>query len=262
MDWLLVVIIFFLGASVGSFVNVLVSRSIAGQNWAYGRSRCDHCQKTLSWYDMVPLLSYWVYGGKSRCCGKKISMAHPVIEAMFGLLFVWWLLVGFVFFRLATTPWIVLQPLFWLGLGVFLLIVGVADYLYGVILMPVVWLGIGWIYLYRLGLVVSGVYQVSDLAMNVIGGVGSFGFLWGLRMLTKGRGMGDGDPYLALMTGSLLGGVMAFWGMLAAFIVGSIWGVGLILAGKKKLSQTMPFGPFLVAGCLAALLFSRYGGWW
>ncbi len=258
MNILLIGIVFLLGACIGSFVNVLVSRSIAGRDWLRGRSACDNCGRELSWYDMVPLLSYLAYKGKSRCCHKKLSMIHPIVEGLFGSLFVWWLIVGFVFFQLATAPWTIIQPLFWLGIGIFLLIVAVADALYGVILMPFIYLSSVWVYGYRLALSISGTYQWNDMGVTLISGILSFGFLQLLRLITKGRGMGDGDPYLAFVTGSLLSGIGAFWGMLLAFILGSIWGVGLMLIGAKKVTQSIPFGPFLVAGAALALLFIRF----
>ena len=245
MNLVLIVIIFLLGTCIGSFVNVLISRSIAARDWLRGRSECDVCHKELSWYDMVPLLSFVMYKGRSRCCHKKLSMIHPIVEGLFGALFVWWLIVGFVFFQLATAPWTVIQPLFWLGIGIFLLIIAVADALYGVILMPFIYIAATWIYGYRLALAISGTYQWVDLGLTLLSGVLSFSFLQLLRIITKGRGMGDGDPYLAFVTGSLLSGMGAFWGMLLSFILGSIWGVGLIVMRVKKINQTIPFGPFL-----------------
>ncbi len=258
MNWLVIGLVFLLGSVVGSFVNVLVSRSVQGKDWVGGRSRCDHCKRVLAWYDLIPLLSYAVYRGRSRCCGKKLSLAHPVIEAIFGALFVWWLLVGFLFFQLATAPWIIIQPLFWLGIGILLLILLVADAMYGVILMPFIYLAASWIYGYRIALTLGGSYQLRDLGLTLLSGGLSFGFLYLLHRLTKGRGMGDGDPYLAFVTGSLLAGMAAFWGMLLAFILGSLWGIGLILLGRKKLNQTIPFGPFLIIGGLLTLLFIRF----
>ncbi|MBP9702578.1 prepilin peptidase [Candidatus Woesebacteria bacterium] len=258
MNLVLIVIIFLLGTCIGSFVNVLVSRSIAGRDWLRGRSECDVCHKELSWYDMVPLLSFVAYKGRSRCCHKNLSMIHPIVEGLFGALFVWWLIVGFVFFQLATAPWTVIQPLFWLGVGIFLLIIAVADALYGVILMPFVYIASVWIYGYRVALALSGTYQWVDLGFTLLSGVLSFSFLQLLRIITKGRGMGDGDPYLAFVTGSLLSGMGAFWGMLLSFILGSIWGVGLIVMRVKKINQTIPFGPFLIAGSTLALLFIRF----
>lgn len=248
-----------MGASVGSFVNVLVSRSMAGRDWVRGRSICDHCGKTLTWYDMIPLLSYVIQRGKSRCCNKSLTIAHPIVEGLFGTLFVWWLMVGFLFFKLAFAPWTIIQPLFWLGIGIILLIIAVADAMYGLIIMPLIYIGVAWIYTYRVMLVIGAGYRIVDLTTAMLSGLLSFGFLQLLRVMTKGKGMGDGDPYLAFLTGSLLSGVYAAWGMLVAFVTGSIVGLALILMKKKKMSQTIAFGPFLIFGAAVVLFVSRFG---
>ena len=250
--------VFWLGAAVGSFVNVLVSRSVKGENWVNGRSKCDHCEQLLAWYDMIPIVSYLFYQGKSRCCHKKLSWSHPVVEGLFGLLFLWWLLVGFIFFRLAIAPWSVVQPILGLGMGCLVLILAVADAMYGYVLMPVVGVAVFWIYGYRSALYLSGVYDLADLGRSMLGGALSFGFLWLLHVATKGRGMGDGDAYLAFVTGSLLAGIAAFWGLLTAFIIGAIWGITLLLLGKKKWGSTLPFGPFIILGAIVTQLFIRF----
>ena|SRR3989339_170516 len=251
----LLILTFFLGAAVGSFVNVLVERSIAGKDWIKGRSKCDHCGKTLAWYDMIPLLSYLSYQGKSRCCHKRLSWRHPLVELLFGTLFVWWLLVGFMFFRLAVTPLLVIQPLFWLITGVVLLIVAVADAYAGVILMPLVKIGVVSVVGYRIILWLFGQYQLVDGGLALLAGLGYAGFLAGLRYLTKGRGMGEGDPYLAFLLGVLVGWPRTLVAALLAFVVGAIVGIILIGLGKKKMGSTIPFGPFMVLGATLAL-------WW
>ena len=229
----LLILTFFFGAAVGSFVNVLVERSIAGKDWIKGRSKCDHCGKTLAWYDMIPLLSYLFYQGKSRCCHKRLSWRHPLVELLFGTLFVWWLLVGFMFFRLAVTPLLVIQPLFWLITGVVLLIVAVADAYGGVILMPLVKIGVVSVVGYRIILWLFGQYQLVDGGLALLAGLGYAGFLLGV----------------------LVGWPRTLVAALLAFVVGAIVGIILIGLGKKKMGSTIPFGPFMVLGATLAL-------WW
>lgn len=254
MNWILVLIFFVLGASVGSFVNVLIERSIQGRDWVRGRSRCDYCQKTLRWFDTIPLFSFLVYRGKTRCCHKNLSWKYPIVELLFGFLFVWWLLMGFVFFRLASSPWTVIQPGFWLVSAILLLIIGLGDMYYGMILMPVIYLGIGLLYCYRLG-----VYTKFDYLGMLIAGLLSGGFLLAIRILTKGKGMGDGDPYLAFWTGSILGLSRAFEGMLFAFVIGAIVGIFLIIFKQKSLKERIAFGPFLILGLVVGLVTNYYG---
>ncbi|NCS86298.1 MAG: prepilin peptidase, partial [Candidatus Pacebacteria bacterium] len=48
-------ILFVFGTIIGSFLSVVILRSISGENWVKGRSRCDSCKKTIAWYDNIPL---------------------------------------------------------------------------------------------------------------------------------------------------------------------------------------------------------------
>lgn len=132
MLWFLLttIVLFVLGACVGSFLNVIIYRTISGESWVIGRSHCDFCKKKIAWFDNVPLLSYALLRGKSRCCHKPLSISHPVVETLTGVLFVWWYWFGSFFFRLTQQPLETLQPLFWLCVALLLLVVFVSDVLY------------------------------------------------------------------------------------------------------------------------------------
>src|SRR3972149_6011906 len=83
--WLLIV--FILGSAVGSFLNVVIDRSIRRES-ILGRSYCDHCKATLSAIDLIPVISFATLGARCRYCKKKLSLQYPVVEAITGLLFV------------------------------------------------------------------------------------------------------------------------------------------------------------------------------
>ena len=214
---------FFLGASVGSFVNVLIDRTILGQDWVSGRSHCDKCKKTLAWYDMIPILSFVLYRGRARCCKAPLPYRYPIVEAVVGCLFVWWLVVGFAFFRLVSTPLTAIQPLFWLVTGIILLILAVADFYYGVVLMRVLWVGSIMAVLYRAVLWYFGVFQFYDLVGSLIVAASFYVLFWLLYKATRGRGMADGDMYVAMYMGLLLG-----WprggALLGSFVLGAVVG--------------------------------------
>ena len=61
-----------------------------GEGWVAGRSHCEHCRTKIAWYDMLPVFSYALLGGKCRSCKHPIPILHPVVELMSGMLFVWW----------------------------------------------------------------------------------------------------------------------------------------------------------------------------
>lgn len=80
-------LIFWAGAAVGSFLNVYVLRSLDGRNWITGRSECDSCGHPLSWYELIPVFSYLAQGGKCRSCKTRISPIHFYSEIAVGFIF-------------------------------------------------------------------------------------------------------------------------------------------------------------------------------
>lgn len=80
---------FIYGACIQSFINVVVYRVPRKISFTFERSKCEHCDATLSFIDLMPILSWCVLGGKCRRCGKHISIIHPITELISGLV---WLL--------------------------------------------------------------------------------------------------------------------------------------------------------------------------
>jgi leader peptidase (prepilin peptidase)/N-methyltransferase len=251
------VLMFVVGTVVGSFVNVLIDRSIVGEDWVRGRSHCDNCKKNLTWYDMIPIVSYLCYRGKSRCCSSPLTYRYPVVELLVGLLFVWWLVVGFWFFKLVGAPLTMIQPSFWLVTGVTLFVLALADLFYGVVLVPIVWFGSILAILYRLALWHFGAYQIVDLQNAVLLAGGFFAFFWCLWKATKGRGMADGDMYVALYMGLLLGWPKGVVALIGSFILGAIVGLLLMVTKVRSRKDSIPFVPFMVTAMGVAMLWGE-----
>ncbi|MEG2295657.1 MAG: prepilin peptidase, partial [Oscillospiraceae bacterium] len=91
------IMIVILGLLIGSFLNVCIYRIPIKKSIAYGRSYCTNCKNIIKPYDLVPVLSYLILGGKCRFCKEKISMRYPTIEILTGLLY------GAVFLRFGYT---------------------------------------------------------------------------------------------------------------------------------------------------------------
>ena len=85
---MVLIILFLLGAAVGSFLNVLIDRIPAGKPLIIDRSHCDRCKHTLSWYDLVPIFSWILLKAKCRYCKATISAQYPIIETVTGFLFI------------------------------------------------------------------------------------------------------------------------------------------------------------------------------
>jgi leader peptidase (prepilin peptidase)/N-methyltransferase len=78
--WLLAVFAGLLGAVLASFGQCVVTRTRQGRSWITGRSSCDFCGHQLSWYENIPVVSYLLQGGKSRCCKKSLSATYFLSE--------------------------------------------------------------------------------------------------------------------------------------------------------------------------------------
>jgi leader peptidase (prepilin peptidase)/N-methyltransferase len=79
--------IFIIGLVVGSFLNVVILRTVSGESIVFPGSKCPKCQNPLKWYHNIPVLSYLFLKGKCAFCKEKISIQYPVIELITGLIF-------------------------------------------------------------------------------------------------------------------------------------------------------------------------------
>ncbi len=249
--------LFIFGTIIGSFLNVVIYRSLKDESWVKGRSKCESCGTLIHWYDNIPLLSYFLLSGKCRKCKTPIAITHPVVEFLTGTLFVWWYWGGSLFFRITHEPLRYVQPLFWLVVGLLLLVIVCADFLYYLIPDEAVLLLTGVTLLYRVALVSTGVMQPFDFIRAVIGAIGLSLFFFSIYFLSKKKGMGFGDVKLIFPLGLLMGWPNMMVGTLLGFLLGSVVGVVLLLSGKKTFKQAIPFGPFLILGAVGALVWGN-----
>jgi len=229
--------VFVLGLGVGSFINMALWR--VGNKKSFfkeKRSFCDFCRKKLKWFDNIPVISWVVLRGKSRCCGRKLPLTYPIVEIMTGILFL-------INYQLLITDYQLIIGFIILALLVF---EAVFDFKY--MMLPDVT---------AYALIALALIRWVLLGMPInymISAVLSAFFIFILHKIKiKGReAMGDGDIFLALFMGLFLGFpniVIAFY---VAFIVGAVVGLGLILKKKIGRLSPIPFGPFLIFGTLIA----------
>ena len=234
-------IVFILGCSIGSFLNVLIDRLPVGEDIVHGRSHCDHCKHTLSWYELIPIVSWIIQLAKSRCCHKKLSIQYPLIELITG--------IGFVYLFYASNNLIISLIIFCSVLVLF-----VSDLKSELLPTPllILW-GFG-VILRFIALHVSVgellyFYAIPSFCAGLF-----FFLLW---FFSKGRAMGDGDIWLAVLIGLTVGYPGIIIALYAAFLTGAIVGVILILGKVKTLKSHIPFGPFLLLGMVVTLLWQK-----
>lgn len=249
-------IFFLLGLAVGSFLNVLIDRLPFGKNVLTGRSMCDFCKRTLRWYELIPLLSWFIQRGRCRRCHNKLSWQHPIVEFVTA--------VGFVVVQSQALEFP--QSLALIGrLLIFssLLVIFVADFKYQIIPDSMVVVGVVGVLMGLMSRMSSMGFMEGGGLQRLASALGASGFFLLLWLVTRGKGMGLGDVKLAFLMGLLLGFPKIVVASYLAFLTGAGVGVILILLGKKKLKAKIAFGPFLIFGTVIA---SLYGdgliAWW
>lgn len=256
---LVILFLFVMGLVWGSFLNVVIYRMSNGSSFAKGRSKCPKCKHPIPWYMNIPLLSFFFLKGQCAFCHKKISIQYPVIEFLTGIFFVWWFVVGFNFFKLVGNPWSFIQPVFWLSVGLVLLAILVTDLLYMIIPFGLNLTLFTLALAYRVALTGFGIMNRIDFINAILAGAGICLLLIMLQFATKKikkvDGFGLGDIYLVPSLGLLLGWPRIIPGMFLSFVLGSLVGIILIGLKKKKLSQYIPFGPFLILGTIISLVW-------
>ena len=241
MEILILISLFFLGTVIASFLGVLIERLPKEKPVFLDRSRCDYCQKILSWKALVPIFSYLFFKGKTTCCHKSLPLYYPLFEIGVGGLF--------VLLYLLTPTWI----LFWYLVCVTsaLVVITFTDIQEGVIPFPLI------LFLLAVSLGFNTYYYPTLLPYLL--GMGIGGGIFGVIILaTKGRGMGLGDLWFSLWMGLFLGYPKTILGIYLAFLTGAIVSLILIIAKKKKFKgETIPFGPFLVLGTILAYFYGQ-----
>ena len=253
MEMLFGIIIFVLGLCFGSFVNMLIYRTaekyklkktaFAKATASRSRSFCDYCGRQLNWYENVPVFSWLILKGKTKCCHKKLPLFYPITELALGFLF----LIYFLRFNfLENNIW------FWiLGLiiVVFLVFSAVFDLKY--MILP----DFSTIILIGCAIVLMWILRGGGMPLEyILSALAASGFLLILNLITKGNGMGMGDVKLALFMGLFLGGLKTIIAFYLAFVVGAILGLILIFFKKATKKSQIPFGPFMILGVFVA--------WW
>lgn len=238
---IIVAFIFFL--CWGSFLNVVGYRIIRGYPLT-GRSLCPHCRHILSWYDLIPFISWVMLQGRCRYCKNRISILYPFIELLTALVL--------------TTMILFIPQQFWLayGLCISALIVTIrTDFEKMLISRYLTW-----------GLIpiafILSLFKMLPLTPSecLLGTFFGYVLLWLTARIfyyfKNIEGMGDGDIDLLAMIGAFTG-ITGAW---ISLLLGSFY--GLLASGsqflfKGRFLRKIAFGPWLAAGAITYIFFSK-----
>lgn len=260
---------FIFGLFIGSFLNTLAIRLINEEKFIFGRSRCLICQKVLKWYELIPLISFFLQKGKCRNCGAKISWLYPLGEILTGFF------LSFLAWRLSFFGLQINKFDFWYYFVFYGFLFSV---LYVLSLIDLKTLTIpaslakitilGWVIL----ALVKHIYSVSEIhfsstfyyffpSLNFLQEklssalLGFFIFLI-IYLITFKKAIGYGDVIFAFILGLFLPPADLILSFLLAFIFASLFSLPIILkTGFKR--QPIPFLPFLFLGSFATILIGE-----
>ncbi len=235
------IIVVLVGLVFGSFVNVVVYRWPRQLSIIFPRSFCPHCEKSIKYYDNIPVLSYLILWGKCRFCNAPISPRYPLVELACGGL-------AYVLFKmLGISAEMVAFYLFCLGLLALSLIDLETELIPDMITLPLAGLGLVFSFF-------SAELEPLDSLLGMVAGAGFFLLISVAYKALRGReGLGGGDVKLLGMIGAFLG----WQGVLPTILIGSFSGLlaamALVLLRGWKYADPLPFGPFLSFGAVVTL---------
>jgi len=248
------IIVFLFGLATGSGLNALAWRLHQKKSWTRGSSICPSCKHKLAWYDLVPLLSFFLLQGKCRYCQKKISIQYPLVELATGVVFVLVYLssVNFqIISQLSQPGYQQLATLILnLGIATVLILIFVYDLKHYLILDKVILPAIVVVFVSNLFLGKS--WQAMLLAAFIASGFFLIQFV-----ISKGTWIGGGDIRLGFFMGLILGWPHILTALFLAYILGSIISILLVALGIKKWQSKIPFAAFLCPAAFITLLFAE-----
>ncbi len=248
-------IVFISGASVGSFLNVVVYRLPAGLSLLYPPSRCPQCLTRLKPYDNVPVFGWLWLRGRCRRCRLPIASRYPIVEFATGALFVsvfmafgaTWQTLGYWFF----VCWLLTLALIDLDTMILPNSLTASGLLLG-------WGFGGWMGYLETPLLSHVISAMVPAIIASVAGLWLFEAITLTGSIAFGKtAMGGGDAKLAAMMAAWLGVPGLLLATFLAAAMGAVVGGGALALGWLSPKQAIPFGPYLALGAVLAMFYGQ-----
>jgi leader peptidase (prepilin peptidase)/N-methyltransferase len=266
-NWFPAVVAGLFGLLIGSFLNVVIHRvpkmmqrefdnyvaQESGKplphpdryNLMVPRSACPHCEHQITALENIPVISYLLLRGKCIECETPISVRYPIVELLTGTLsalLVWHFGSGLAGLASLAFAYLLIAMTF---------IDADTKLLPDDLTLPLLWCG----------LLVNMNGTFAPLNEAVIGAAAGYLCLWTVywlfKLATGKEGMGYGDFKLLAALGAWLGWKMLPVIILFSSLVGAVVGIALIIFAKRGRNNPIPFGPYLAAAGILALLYGK-----
>ena len=241
---------FILGGIWGSFCNVCIYRLPLEKNIIKGRSFCTSCEKQINWYDNIPILSFIFLKGKCRCGKSKINLRYFLVELVSAISFV----LIYYFYGVSITTLLLII------LTIFFIIIFFIDLKHYIIPNELTFplMLIGFIKSFDPNLNQS---LFPNYINSLIGGFFGYSIIWSIiffyKTLRKKEGMGLGDAKLIAVVGFWFGWFSIPFTIFISSMVALIFSIPSLIKKTRDMSTQIPFGPFIIIGCLIYVTFAN-----
>lgn len=242
MDAVIAASLTVLGLAVGSFLNVVIYRLPRGESIAWPASHCTTCNRTLSWYENIPVLSWAALRGRCRTCRSPISIRYPIVELITGALF----LGAYVAFGLQ--PLLPVRIVFACAMVVLFAIDLEHQILPNEITLPGIVIG------FVCALFLPPGWKSSLIGL-LAGGLFPFLVAEAYLRIRKREGMGMGDFKMLAMVGAFLGWPLVWLTLILACVLGIVIGGGALLISRRGMATRIAFGTFIAVAALVCAYF-------
>lgn len=236
METYIYIMIFIFGSIMGSFLNVLAVRLSNNESILWPSSHCHNCNHRLRWYELIPIVSYLIQKGRSRCCHTIIPISYLIIEIVTGVLY----MVSYHSFGFSYD--FVISLIFISSL----IVIIVSDIEYMIILDEII--AISSILIILLELVF---YGLDYTVYKILAGIFAFITMYVIKLigdrLFKRESMGGGDIKLMFLFGIVLGYPLAICDIFLATFIAFPVAIFILFSRRDNL---IPFGPFLAMGAI------------
>jgi len=239
-----IALVIILGALWGSFANVCIFRLPKEKGVVSGRSYCPKCKKKIVWYDNIPIISFFLLGGKCRKCKKSISIQYVIVEAINIVSFI----TIYYFFGISIITVLLMM------LSLSFLIIFFIDLEHFIIpnVLTFPMMIVGFLKSFDPNLP----FLFPNYINSLIGGLFGYGVIWSIiyfyKQIRKKEGMGLGDAKLLAVVGFWFGWISIPFVLFLSSVLALLWVAPDLIKKSIKLTSQIPFGPYII---LASILF-------
>lgn len=236
------VFIFLIGLAVGSFFNVIIFRFNTGRGVIKGRSKCGNCLSVVKWFDLIPILGFFMLKGRCRKCKGKISPLYPIVEISTATTLLLLLL------KTTVVSYLTVLNIFIVLLFVLIVFIDaryfvIPDKILVILLAAVI------------GLKIVG--DNTHPLYLLISSLGLTSFFVILFLVSRGRWIGLGDIKLIFVICLLLEYPLSYIALVLSVWAASLFSLTLLATKRATLKTEIPFGAFLSVTTVIFVVFNH-----